>query len=196
MIPIPQQGGNQAGNHSLSTHDSQTFSNPMSITTNSSSTTSFGSFGPDGGGDDDGSDDMGGGGSHQSVISTATYHDQDVSQFFGVPEGLGGSVSGGERESLGSHHTAASNASLGSHHSKASSQSLRIATNPPSVASDPVHRKFRSGPYSLDVPPTPLSFRHAVREMFPFHLDSGMLMPTMEQMMARIKEKYPKSPVF
>ena len=88
-------------------------------------------------------------------------------------------MSGGERESLGSHHTAASNASLGSHHSKASSQ-----------------KKVRNGPYSFDVPPTPSSFRRAVREMFPGHLHSGDPLPSMENMMARIIEQYPNHPYF
>ena len=100
MIPLPQLRGSQGSNNSLSTHDSTTYSNARSITTNSShATTTWGSFFQGGaGGDDGGSDGMGGGGgSNNSVLSTGS---NEVSQFFNVPADLGGSEGSGDHTVL------------------------------------------------------------------------------------------------
>ena len=193
MFAMPQQGGGQSGNHSLSTHDSSTFSNASHVSVGSNGNGGMMRAWLDG--NDDGSV-----GSHGNGNG-----------YFGNPFGSNDTVAG--NASLGSHH---SFVPLPQHlrvtaASPARSQSIRAAT-PLAISDIPISSaritptripNFKSAtnsakrdPLSFNVPPvSPTSRAQAIKVLFPErHPQMGE--PDMSVIMSEMKRRYPNHSYF
>jgi len=179
MFAMPQQGGGQSGNHTLSSHDSSTFSNATHA-----SNLSIGN-----GGIMrawlDGNDD-------NSVGSNG-----NGNGYFGNPFGSNDTVAG--NASLGSHHT------VRSQHSNRS-QGIRAAT-PLQISDIPISSarmtptripnfNTKSDTLSYNVPPvSPTSRAQAIKALFPErHPQMGE--PDMSVIMSEMKRRHPNHPYF
>ena len=179
MFAMPQQGGGQSGNHTLSSHDSTTFSNATHVSNLS----------------------VGNGGIMRAWLDgnddNSVGSDANGTGYFGNPFGSNDTVAG--NASLGSHHSAESMHSfhfVRPPHLPVTDTPISSARMTPTRIPNVRTSNTKIGTLSYNVPPmSPTSKEQAIRVLFPErHPQMGE--PDMSVIMSEIKRRHPNHPYF